>query len=151
MLGATAALVLVTASFPFYLYAAYIIILADPVTWGDLRRHVIYITIGLVLNTVPVVVWMVPRLFGQLGGISTVHAFLALQAYAFLIIAISGVWKIFRAKQKHDRYSNPVDDIELDELDPERMGAWRTRLRMGVIGWMVFWTLAYVTGVALYV
>lgn len=150
MLGATAALVLVTASFPFYLYAAYVILLADPVTWRDLRRHVAYITVGLVLNTVPVVVWMIPRLFGQLGGLSTVHAFVALQAYAFLIVAISGVWKIFRAKQAHDRYANP-DDIELDALNPEHMSAWRTRLRMGVIGWMVFWVFAYVTGIALYV
>lgn len=150
MVEATVAFALVTASFPFYLYAAYVIIEADPVTWTDLKRHVLYISIGLTLNTAPVVLWMMPRLVNQFGGLSTVHAFVGLQAYAFLILAISGVWKIFRAKQRHDRYANPDQDIALTELDPEKMSAWRARLRVGVIGWMVLWIVAYATGLGLY-
>jgi len=151
MLGAVLAVLLVTASLPFYLYAAYVIVLADPVTWADLRRHVLLISVGLVLNTVPVVGWMVPRLLAQLGGLSSVHAFLGLQAYAFLLFGLTGVYRLYRAKQAHDQYANPTPTVELADLDPQHVGAWRGRIRVGVVGWLVFWLLAYVTGFALFV
>lgn len=148
---AAVAVLLVTASFPFYVYAAYIMIEADPVTWADLKRHVGYISVGLALNTAPVVGWMIPRLLRGFGGLSTLHAFLGLQAYAFLAVAVSGVWKIYRAKRTHDQYADPATDVELTALDPQKMSAWRGRLRVGVVGWMVLWVLAYLTGLALYV
>lgn len=147
----TLVVLLVTASFPFYLYAAYIMIDADPVMWNDVRRHAIYTTVGLTLNTVPVVFWMIPQLVKQFGGLSTLHAFLGLQAYAFLVLALNGVWKIYRAKQAYDQYHDPTGDVELVDLDPERMSGWRTQLRLGVIGWMGFWVLSYVTGMFLYI
>ena len=141
---------LVTASFPFYVYAGYIMIEADPVTWNDVKRHAVYTSIGLVLNTVPVIFWMIPRLGRQLGGLSTFHAFLGLQAYAFLVLALNGVWKIYRAKRRHDAYGENAGDVALTDLDPERMSGWRTQLRLGVIGWLAFWILAYVSGLVLY-
>ena len=147
----TLVVLLVSASFPFYCYAAYIMIEADPVGWADVKRHAIYTTAGLTLNTIPVIFWMIPQLAKQFGGLSTLHAFLGLQAYAFLVLALNGVWKIYRAKRAYDQYHNPVEDVALTELDPERMSGWRTQLRLGVVGWMGFWLLAYVTGLFLYV
>lgn len=146
---ALGAVLLVTASFPFYVYAAYIMIEADPVLWGDVKRHALYTSVGLTLNTIPVVFWMIPQLFRQFGGLSTVHAFLGLQAYALLVLALNGVWKIYRAKRAYSGYEDP-SGIELTDLDPERMSGWSTQVRLGVIGWMGFWTLAYVTGMLLY-
>lgn len=150
-LVALVVVILVTASFPFYLYAGYIMIEADPVTWTDVKRHTLYTSVGLSLNTVPVVFWMIPRLARQFGGLSTLHAIVGLQAYAFLVLALNGVWKIYRAKQAYDQYHDPVADIALTDLDPERMSGWRTQLRLGVVGWLAFWILAYVTGMILYV
>ena len=51
---ATVVAVLVTASFPFYLYGAWIIVDAETVTWAVLTHHLRYIGVGLALTTVPV-------------------------------------------------------------------------------------------------
>lgn len=45
----------VTASFPFLLYGAWIMIDTETVTWTVLMRHLRYIGVGLVLTTVPIV------------------------------------------------------------------------------------------------
>jgi hypothetical protein len=71
---AVVAFLLVTASFPFYLYGAWIMIDAETVTWDTLIYHLQFIVPGLLLNTIPVVFWMGPRLFDQLNGISALHA-----------------------------------------------------------------------------
>ncbi|WP_267642931.1 DUF7321 family protein [Haloarchaeobius amylolyticus] len=146
---ATVALALVTASFPFYLYGAWIMIDADVVTWGVLTYHLKFIVTGLVLNTVPVVTWMAPRLFEQLGGLAALHAFLGLQAYALLVFALTGIYRILRAKMRYNLYNDPDQDVDLDELG-EDMSHWRRRLRIGVFGYVVFWLLAYVLGVGRY-
>jgi hypothetical protein len=146
---ATVAGLLVTLSFPFYIYGAWIIIEAEPVTWGVLRHHLSYIFVGLTLNTVPVVVWMVPRLFEQLGGFAALHAFFGVQAYAFLAFALTGIVPILRAKHEYNLYNDPNRDIDLDEIH-ENMGAWRMRLRAGVVGYVVCWLVAWVLGVIRY-
>jgi hypothetical protein len=142
---ATVAALMVTASFPFYLYGAWIIIEAETVTWDVLVRHLSFIVPGLVLNTVPVVFWMIPRLFVQLGGLSALHAVLGLQAYAMLTFALTGIVRIFQAKRNADLYHNPDQEIDLDDLH-ENMGAWRGRLRIGVVGYVLFWILAWFLG-----
>ncbi|WP_435360657.1 DUF7321 family protein [Haloarchaeobius sp. DFWS5] len=143
---ATAVLVLVTASFPFYLYGAWIMIDTDVVTWGVLTYHLKFILTGLTLTTVPMVTWMMPRLLDQLGGFAALHAFLGLQAYALLVFALTGIVRIVRAKRRFDLYNDPDQDVDIDELG-ERMDHWRWRLRMGVFGYVLFWLLAYVVGV----
>ncbi|MFB6129620.1 MAG: hypothetical protein ABEJ28_02235, partial [Salinigranum sp.] len=85
---ATVSLLMVTARFPFYVYGAAIIINAETVTWAVLVRHLWYIFAGLILNTIPVAFWMVPRLPGQFGGVAVLHAFFGLQAYALLVFAL---------------------------------------------------------------
>ena len=142
---ATVAALMVTASFPFYLYGAWIIIDAETVTWEVLVRHLSFIVPGLLLNTVPVVFWMVPRLLVQLGGLSALHAVLGLQAYAMLTFALTGIVRIFQAKRNADLYHNPDQEIDLDDLH-ENMSAWRSRLRVGVLGYVLFWLLAWVLG-----
>ncbi|WP_435317848.1 DUF7321 family protein [Haloarchaeobius sp. TZWSO28] len=146
---ATVALALVTASFPFYLYGAWIMIDADTVTWDVLIYHLKFIVTGLTLNTVPVVTWMGPRLFEQLGGLSALHAFLGLQAYALLVFALTGIVRILGAKRRYNLYHDPDQDVDLDDLG-ENMDHWRRRLRVGVFGYVVFWILAYLVGVARY-
>ncbi|MDS0298158.1 hypothetical protein NDI76_05340 [Halogeometricum sp. S1BR25-6] len=146
---ATGAALMVTASFPFYLYGAWIIIEAETVTWDVLVRHLSFIVPGLLLNTIPVVVWMIPRLFVQLGGLSALHAVLGLQAYAMLTFALTGIVRIFQAKRNADLYHNPDQEIDLDDLH-ENMGAWRGRLRIGVVGYVLFWILAWFLGVYQY-
>lgn len=146
---ATIALVLVTASFPFYVYGAWIMIDADVVTWDVLIFHLKVIAVGLTLNTVPVVVWMIPRVADQIGGLTAVHAFFGLQAYAMLFVGLTAIVRILQVKLEHDLYGNPRQDVDLDDLH-ENMGSWRRRLRVGVFGYVFFWILAYVLGVIRY-
>ncbi|GAB6861629.1 hypothetical protein ACFR97_05205 [Haloplanus litoreus] len=147
---ATLAGLAVTASFPFYLYGAWIVIDTDTVTWPVLTRHLKYILVGLVLTTVPVVGWMVPRLPDQFGGLAVLHAVLGLQAYAMLTFALTGIVRIFQAKYEADLYRDPDPDVDLNDLH-ENMSAWRGRLRLGVFGYVIFWLGAYLVGVVRYV
>ena len=146
---ATGAALMVTASFPFYLYGAWIMIDAEVVTWNVLVYHLKFIVPGLVLNTIPVVGWMVPRLFEQLGGLTALHAILGLQAYALLVFALTGIVRILQVKRQAGLYDEPSRDVGLDELH-ENMSAWRGRLRIGVFGYVGFWILAWVLGVYQY-
>jgi hypothetical protein len=147
---ATVAAALVTLSFPFYLYGAWVMIDAETVTWDLLIYHLKFIVVGLTLNTVPVVVWMVPRLFDQLGGFAAAHAFFGLQAYAMLAFALTGIVRILQAKRRHDLYDDPEQDLSLSDLH-ENADDWRKRLRVGVFGYVFFWFIAYVLGVTRYV
>jgi hypothetical protein len=137
---------MVTASFPFYLYGAWIMIDTEVVTWDVLLYHLKFIVPGLVLNTIPVVVWMVPRLLDQLQGVLVLHAVLGLQAYALLVFALTGIVRILQVKREADLYDDPTQDIDLDDLHPN-MSAWRGRLRVGVFGYVIFWFLAWLLGV----
>ena len=96
---ATIVLITVTASFPFYIYGAWIILREKVVTWGVLIHHLKFIFTGLALTTVPIVVWMIPRSFSRLDGYIALHTFVGLQAYAFLIFALTGIIRIFNAKR----------------------------------------------------
>jgi hypothetical protein len=147
---ATVVAVAVTLSLPCFLYGAWYIIESDPVTWSVLTHHLKFIATGLTLTTVPVLVWMVPRLFGQLGGLSMVHAFLGVQAYAMLGFGFTGIVRIFRAKREHDLYHDYDEDVLLDEIGLEQMDHWRSRLRIGVFGYVLFWLLAYLVGMVRY-
>lgn len=147
---ATGAALMVTASFPFYLYGAWIMIDAETVTWDVLVYHLQFIVPGLVLNTIPVVGWMMPRLFRQFGGLAALHAVLGLQAYALLMFALTGIVRILQVKRGADLYDDPDQDIDLDDLH-ENMGAWRGRLRVGVFGYVLFWIFAWVLGIYQYV
>ena len=140
----------VTASFPFFIYGAWIMLDADTVTWDVLTYHLKFIAVGLTLTTVPMVTWMMPRLFDQLGGLSALHAFLGLQAYAMLVVGLTGIARIFQAKRNADLYKNPDQDVDLDDLH-ENMSAWRGRLRIGVFGYTLFWLAAWLTGLYRYV
>ena len=146
---ATVALTMVSASFPFYLYGAWIMIDTEVVTWDTLVYHLKFIVTGLVLNTVPVVAWMVPRLLDQLGGLAALHAFLGLQAYALLTFALTGIVRIFQVKWTNDLYEDTPDDVRLSDLH-EKADDWRKRLRVGVFGYVVLWLLAYVLGLLQY-
>ncbi len=148
---ATVVALLVTASFPCFLYGAWIMIDTEDVTWGVLTYHLKFIVTGLTLTTVPLLVWMLPRLFGQLGGASALHAFLGLQAYALLAFGFTGILRIFRAKREHNLYHDYDKDVLLSEIGSERMAHWRSRLRIGVFGYVIFWLLAYLVGIARYV
>ncbi|PSQ54217.1 hypothetical protein BRD12_02115 [Halobacteriales archaeon SW_12_67_38] len=147
---ATIVAALVTASLPCFLYGAWIMIDAEAVTWDVLTYHLKFIITGLALTTVPLLVWMLPRLFQQLGGASALHAFLGLQAYAMLAFGFTGIIRIFRAKREHDLYHDYDEDVLLDEIGSDRMDHWRSRLRIGVFGYVIFWLLAYVVGIARY-
>ncbi len=147
---ATIVTLLVTASFPFYLYGAWIMIDAEAVTWSVLVHHLEYIVPGLLLNTIPVVFWMIPRTVDQVSGLLVVHAFFGLQAYAMLVVALTGIVRIFQVKYAHDVYANPDVDVELDALH-ENMPGWRRRLRVGVFGYVLFWIVAYLIGIFRYV
>ncbi|MEA1931295.1 MAG: hypothetical protein U9O06_07080 [Euryarchaeota archaeon] len=140
----------VTASFPFFLYGAWIMIDAETVTWDVLTYHLKFIAVGLTLTTVPMVTWMIPRLFDQLGGLSALHAFLGLQAYALLLAGLTGIVRIFQAKRNADLYKNPDQDVDLNDLH-ENMSAWRARLRVGVFGYTLFWIAAWLVGMYRYV
>jgi hypothetical protein len=146
---ATISLVLLTASLPLYLKGAAIILNSEYVSWAVLTRHLRYIGAGLVCTTVPVVFWMAPRLLDQLGGLSALHAFLGLQAYALLLFGLTGIYHILRVKREANLYRDPDPEADISELHPD-MDAWRGRLRVGVFGYVIFWVLAYVLGVARY-
>lgn len=148
--AATLAGLSVTASLPFYLYGAWIVIDSETVTWHTLLRHLKFILVGLVLTTVPVVGWMAPRLMDQFGGLAVLHAVLGLQAYAMLAFALTGIVRIFQAKYAANLYRDPDQDVDLDDLH-ENMGAWRGRLRIGVFGYVLFWIGAYLIGIVRYV
>jgi hypothetical protein len=147
---ATIVAALVTASLPCFLYGAWIMIDAEAVTWNVLTHHLQFIVTGLALTTIPLLGWMLPRLFQQLGGASALHAFLGLQAYAMLAFGFTGILRIFRAKRQHDLYHDYDEDVLLDEIGSDRMDHWRSRLRIGVFGYVLFWLLAYVVGIARY-
>jgi len=148
---ATVVLAMVTASFPFYLYGAWVMIDAETVTWSTLTYHLKFIVAGLTLNTVPVVFWMIPRLIEQLGeGLAAVHAFFGLQAYALLVFALTGIVRILQAKRAHDLYEEPEQDLALSDIH-ENADAWRWRLRIGVFGYVILWVVAYFVGVVRYV
>jgi len=149
-LVATVVLASVTLSFPCFVYGAWYIIETEPVTWSVLVHHLKFVTTGLALTTVPMVTWMAPRLPDQLGGISMVHAFLGAQAYALLAFGFTGIARIFRAKRRHDLYHDYDEDVLLDEIGSDRMDHWRSRLRIGVFGYVFFWILAYLVGVTRY-
>jgi len=140
----------VTASLPFFLYGAWIMLQSETVTWDVLVYHLKFIAVGLTLTTVPMVTWMMPRLLDQLGGLSALHAVLGLQAYALLVFALTGIVRIFQAKRDADLYQNPDQDIDLNDLH-ENMSAWRGRLRIGVFGYVTFWLLAWLVGLYRYV
>ena len=72
----------VTASLPFFLYGAWIMIDNETVTWGVLTYHLKFIVVGLTFTTLPMLTLMLPRLLDQLGGLSALHAVLGLQSYA---------------------------------------------------------------------
>jgi hypothetical protein len=148
---ATIVVVAVTCSFPFFLYGAWIMIDAEAVTWGVLVHHLKFILTGLTLTTVPMVTWMIPRLFDQLGGAAALHAVLGLQAYAMLAFGGTGIVRVFRAKWDHDLYHDYDEDVLLDEIGSERLQFFRRRIRIGVFGYVFFWILAYIVGVARYV
>jgi hypothetical protein len=143
---ATVVLALVTASFPCFLYGAWYILNAEAVTWGVLMHHLKFVVAGLLLTTVPMLVWMVPRLPNQFGGASLVHAFLGLQAYALLAFGGTGIVRVFRAKRRHDLYHDYDEDVLLDEIGSDQLSHWRARLRIGVFGYVIFWLLAYLGG-----
>jgi hypothetical protein len=146
---ATLALVSVTASFPFYVWGAKIVLDEAVVTWDVLVHHLRVIAVGLALTTVPVVVWMVPRLIESFSGVAAFHAILGLQAYALLAFALSGIVRIFQVKRQHDLYDDPEPGMDVGELH-ENMDAWRGRLRVGVFGYVFLWLVAYVAGLFLY-
>jgi len=148
---ATAVLVSVAASFPCFLYGAWIMIDNERITWGVLTYHLKFILTGLTLTTVPLVGWMAPRLFDQLGGFAAVHAFFGLQAYAFLAFGFTGIVRIFRAKYEHDLYSEYDEDVLLEEIGGDNMQFWRRRLRIGVFGYVGCWLVAFLTGFMRYV
>jgi hypothetical protein len=148
---ASVVLVLVTLSFPCFVVGAKIVLYNDPVTWSVLRRHLTWIGAGLTLTTVPMLVWMMPRLPDQFGGASAVHAMLGLQAYAMLAFGFTGIVRVFMAKREHDLYHDYDQDVLLDEIGGDTMDHWRSRIRIGVFGYVLFWILAYVVGVMRFV
>ncbi|MFB6083902.1 MAG: hypothetical protein ABEJ94_06635 [Halorientalis sp.] len=148
---ATLVLVAVSLSFPCFLYGAWIMIDAEQVTWGVLMHHLKFIGTGLTLTTVPMLLWMMPRLFEQMAGAAAIHAFLGLQAYAMLTFGFTGIVRVFRAKVEHDLYHDYDEDVLLDEIGSDRMQFWRRRIRIGVFGYVFFWILAYVVGLSRYV
>lgn len=143
---ATVVFVSVTLSLPCFLYGAWYIIETEHVTWGVLVHHLKFVVTGLVLTTVPLVFWMLPRLPERLSGLTVVHGLLGLQAYAMLAFGFTGIVRIFRAKWEHDLYHDYDEDVLLDEIGGETMSHWRSRVRIGVFGYVIFWVLAYLVG-----
>jgi len=147
---ATLVLVAVTAALPAFLKGAAVVLNAERVTWDVLTRHLSFIGAGLALTTVPIVAWMLPRFGARLGArrVLFLHAFLGAQAYAMLLFAGTGIYRVFRAKWAADLYEDDAD-VRLEDLH-EDVGAWRGRIRIGVFGYVVFWLLAYLAGVVRY-
>ena len=146
---ATVAALSVSVSLPFYLYGAWYAIDTEVMTWDRLVYHLKFVITGLLLTTVPVVFWMAPRLLEQMTGLAMLHAFLGLQAYALLLLALTGIVRIFQAKRNAELYRNPDPEADIGELH-EHMGAWRRRLRVGVFGYTFLWILAYLVGIYRY-
>ena len=148
---ATAALVTITLALPFFIKGADIILSAEYVYWEVLIRHLKYIGTGLVLTTLPILVWMIPRFGAQMGArqLLFVHAFLGLQGYALLVFGLSGIYHVFKEKRRADLYRDPDPDADLNDLHPD-MKAWRGRIRIGVFGYLLFWIFSYIAGVARY-
>jgi hypothetical protein len=147
---ATIVLIIVTASFPCYIYGAWIIIREKTVTWDILMHHLRFIFTGLLLTTVPIFAWMIPQSFSRIDGYIALHTFIGLQAYAFLIVALTGIVRIFNAKRSLNLYQVPDDSILIDSLG-EDMSIWRKRLRMGVFGYLIIWIIAWSIGVIRYI
>ena len=150
---ATAVALTVTASFPFYLYGAWIVLQSETITWSVLTRHLTFVGTGLALTTIPVAMWMVPRLvWGSVGfdSFTALHVFLGVQAYALLLFALTGIVRIFQVKRHYDAYHDPDPEMSISDLH-ENMDAWRFRLRMGVFGYVILWLLAWVVGTVRYV
>lgn len=143
--AATLVALVVTASLPFYLYGAWIVVDSEVVTWSVLLHHLRYVGVGLLLTTVPVVTWMVPNLIRGFSGPAAVHAFFGLQAYALLLFGLTGIYHIVRAKRRHSLYADPDQDVALSDLH-EDADAWRFRLRVGVFGYLLTWILAWLLG-----
>lgn len=143
---ATLVLVSLTASFPCFLFGAWIVIDAEAVTWDVLVRHLTYIFAGLTLTTVPLVGWMIPRFFDQLSGLTTFHAVFGVQAYAFLAFGLTGIVRVFRAKYEYDLYTDYDESVLLEEIGDENMQFWRRRIRVGVFGYVLCWLVAYLSG-----
>jgi hypothetical protein len=141
---------LVTASFPFFLYGAWVMIDTEVITWGVLVYHLKFIAVGLTLTTIPMLTWMLPRLFEQLGGFAVVHAFFGVQAYALLVFALTGIYPMLREKLRYDLYHDPDPDLALEDIH-EDMPIWRRRLRVGVFGFVLLWLVAWVLGVARFI
>ena len=148
---ATLALLSVSVSLPFYLKGASVILTAEYVTWDVLTRHLRYIGIGLALTTIPILLWMLPRFPDRLIArrLLFLHAFLGVQAYALLVVGLTGIYRIFQVKRRADVYRNPDPEADIDDLHPN-MRAWRARIRVGVFGYLFFWILAYVAGTIRY-
>jgi hypothetical protein len=154
---ATVVAVAVTCALPCFLYGAWIMLDNERKTWDVLVYHLKFIATGLLLTTVPMVGWMIPRLFGlggypgQLGGFAVLHGIAGLFAYAMLLFGFTGIVRIFRAKWKHDLYHEYDEDVLLEEIGGENMSHWRSRLRVGVFGYTAFWILAWLIGLFRYV
>jgi len=150
---ATIVVLAVSLSLPCFLYGAWLMIVHDPVTWRVLRTHLAVVGLGLALTTVPLVWWMIPKLWSQVSGFAVVHAFLGLQSYAFFALAGTGIVRILRAKWASEAYrrssSFDLDDLEAETGDLD-LGHWRARLRIGVVGYTLLWVLAFLTGVVRY-
>lgn len=153
---ATLVAVAVSLALPCFLYGAWIMIDADAVTWSTLIYHLKFIVTGLTLTTVPMVFWMIPRLFGlwgyegQLGGFAILHGIAGMFAYAMLTFGFTGIVRIFRAKYEHDLYTEYDEDVLLEEIGSDRMDHWRSRLRIGVFGYTFFWLIAWIIGLFRY-
>jgi len=141
----------VTLSLPCFLYGAWLMIVSDPVTWSVLKRHLVAVSLGLALTTVPLVAWMIPKFWSQRSGVAVVHAFLGVQAYAFFVLAATGIVRILRAKWTSAEFRDATD-FDLEALEDEHnLSHWRGRLRIGVVGYTALWLLAYLTGLLRYV
>ncbi|WP_049980934.1 DUF7321 family protein [Halolamina rubra] len=147
--AATLAAASVTLSLPFFLYGAWYAIETEVMTWDRLLHHLKFVVTGLVLTTAPMLLWMIPRFVDQFSGLAALHAFLGLQAYALLLVALTGIVRIFQAKREAELYRNPDPDADIGDLH-ENMGAWRRRLRVGVFGYLILWILAYLLGIYRY-
>jgi hypothetical protein len=49
-------------------------------------------------------------------------------------------------KRDNDLYDVSDPEVDLNDLH-ENMSAWRGRLRIGVFGYVILWSLAYVVGI----
>lgn len=145
----TFAAITVTVSFPFYLCGAWVMIDTEMVSWDVLAYHLKIISSELVLNTVPVVMWMLPRLFQQFNRFSTLHTTLGLQAYATLIFALTGIIRIPRVKWEANLCRNPDQDVSLGDLH-ENTSVWRGRLHVDVFGYVIFWVFTRLLGIYCY-